>query len=252
MLHKENTIREIVNSNAVYHMLSDKLNIESHDHFKTLAQVCAEKSLNVQLFETLIRAYDDAYEFPYAELNQLSTAELVQYLQTSHNYYLQKKLPEIEQTAVQVFQVCNESHPLMAYLCLFFARYKKKLEAHIRYEEESLFPYIVKLLDVNRSCGSDLEISDVMQSFSTAIFLQNHSDIEEELRKVKDLIIKHVSGHRAPLPYKVFLSQLHYFEIELSKHALVEDEVLIPKVIALEKELLQRVKSTSAKDLMQK
>lgn len=241
MIYKENTIQELVDNNFVYQLLSDKLDIVSSDHSKTFAQVCAEKKLNTRLVESLVKAYDDSYEFPYAELNQLSISELVQYIQASHRYYLQKKLPEIEQTAVHVFRKYNDTHPLFAYLCLFFTNYKKKLEAHIRYEEETLFPYIKSLLDVSEPDCSETDILIVLRSFSTSVFIQNHSHIEEELQEVRKIILKHSPENRLPLPYKVFLNQLHYFEIELTKHAMVEDEVLMEKVIRLEAGLLKKV-----------
>lgn len=245
MPYTENTIKELVENNFVYQLLSDKLDIPAKDHYKTIEQVCTEKKMSVKLVETLIKAYDDSSEFPYNELNDLSVVELVSYLQKSHKFYLEKKLPEIEQTAIQVFNKYNDSHPLFAYLCLFFTDYKKRIEQHIKFEEEKLFPYIINLIKVDSAKASQTDIFVVLNAFSTCKFIQNHTHIEDELQEVRKIILKYSPQNKLPLPYKVFLNQLHYFEVELTKHAMIEDEVLIPKVIELEAHLLKKAAAMS-------
>lgn len=245
MAYTENTIRELVENNFVYQLLSDKLDIPPGDHSKTFEQVCLEKNMSPKLIETLVKAYDDSSEFPYHESNDLTVLELVEYLQRSHKFYLGKKLPEIEQTAVQVFNKYNESHPLFAFLCLFFTDYKKRIEQHIKFEEDKLFPYVNNLIKVDSMKASRADIFFVLNSFSTCKFIQNHSHIEDELQEVRKIILKYSPQENLPLPYKVFLNQLHYFEVELTKHAIIEDEVLIPKVIELEAHLLKKAASMS-------
>lgn len=241
MKYTENTVQELINTNVVYQLLSDKLHLGCCDQTKTLAQVCKEKKLNLKLVETLIKAYDDAYEFPFDELNQQSVPDLVQYLQASHTFYLEKKLPELEQTALHVAARYNDTHPLFAFLCLFFNTYKKKLQAHILYEEKMLFPYIKNLLQALEQDSPAEELTAVMHAYSTAVFEQNHSHVEDELQHIRKVFLAHSPESGLPLPYKVFLSQLQHFEVELLKHARIEDEVLIAKVVELEKQLHQRI-----------
>lgn len=245
MLYTENTIKELVENNFVYQLLSDKLDIPLNDYNKTVKQVCTEKNMSVKLVEGLLKAYDDSNEYPLDELNNLCVDELVNYLQQSHKFYLQKKLPEMEQTAIQVFNKYNDSHPLFAYLCLFFTDYKKKIEQHIKFEEDKLFPYILNLIKVDSMKASRADIFLVLNSFSTCKFIQNHTHIEDELQEVRKIILKYSPESKVPLPYKVFLNQLHYFEVELTKHAMIEDEVLIPKVIELEAHLLKKAAALS-------
>jgi len=39
------------------------------------------------------------------------------------------------------------------------------------------------------------------------------------------------------LPYKIFLNQVELFELELRKHAIIEDHVLVPMALELEQQL---------------
>lgn len=244
-MYNDNKITDLVYANTAYHLLTEKLGIPVHDYSKTFAQVCFERNLNGKLVEILVRAYDDLSEFPYKDLDLLSIQELVQYLRTSHRYYLDKKLPELEQSAIGVFMQYSDTHPFLANLCLFFAHFKKKIESHIMYEEQNLFPYIDQLLKVHTNPVCKSEIHKIVNSFSASVFSQNHSDIEGELAKVRNVIVQNSLLNKQPLPYKIFLSQLYHFELELNKHAIIEDDILLKKIIRLETVLKQYIKGNN-------
>jgi regulator of cell morphogenesis and NO signaling len=246
MTYKENTIKELVDHNALYHLVTDKLDIPEKEFSKTFHQLCTERNMSYEFIEKILKAYDTGYEFPYAELEQCSLTELVSYLQKSHNFYLKKKLPEMELTSISVFNKYHDSHTLISYLCLFFNDYKKRIVEHIKFEESQLFPYVINLLNTDSGNFDQNYIFNALNSFSAKQFLQNHTHLEDELQEVRQVILKYSEKNKSPLPFKIFLTQLHHFEIELTKHAIIEDEIFIPKVIELEAHLLKKVaKSTS-------
>lgn len=240
-MYSESTIKELVEGNKLYHILNDKLDINLNDYHKTFPQICSEKKMDYLFIEKLLKIYDETLIFPFDELNDCCLNELLSYLKKSHVFYLQKKLPEIEQTSIQVFKKYNDSHPLLAYMCMFFSEYKKHLIKHIAYEEKKLFPYISKLLKADFENWSVENTLNLLNEFSTREFLSQHSNVEDELTEVRKVILNSTAQSKTPLPYNVLINQLHYFEIELTKHAIIEDEVLIPKVIELEAHLLKKV-----------
>ncbi|MDZ7935262.1 MAG: hypothetical protein U5M51_09915 [Emticicia sp.] len=123
----------------------------------------------------------------------------------------------------------------MASLAIFFNNYKNKLVDHIRMEEKQLFPYIRRMIvasKVRPVCAESLEID---LEFSIEKFISSHSPIEDELKELIGIIKKFSDNETTPLPYKIFLNQVELFELELRKHAIIEDHVLVPMVIELEK-----------------
>lgn len=146
----------------------------------------------------------------------------------------------MELTALNVFREYNDTHPLLSYLCIFFNSYKKQLVDHINFEERKLFPYISNLIAADFNEAKSNEILTLMDTFSAKEFIKYHSNIEEELQEVRKAILMYSDSGESPLPFKIFLNQLHYFETDLSRHAIIEDEVLIPKVIELEAHLLKK------------
>ncbi len=60
---------------------------------------------------------------------------------------------------------------------------------------------------------------------------------EDELKEVNEIINKYSKNENPPLPYRIFLNQVQIFELELRKHAIIEDHVLLPLVLELEKKV---------------
>ncbi len=109
-MYSKNSLNELIEGNNLYHYFGDKLEIPHHLYNKQIDQVCLELNLNTDLIQTLLKSYDDSFEFPYDELNTFSIPELLNYLKQTHRFYLFKKLPEIEQTILQLFNNYKDTH----------------------------------------------------------------------------------------------------------------------------------------------
>lgn len=182
----------------------------------------------------LLESFDEELVFPYEQLRVFSATDLLAYLRLSHRYFLERKLPEIEQTIYNLFRDYADSDELLLAMCRFFVNYQRKLVRHIQAEERELFPYIEALLAVFEN-GS--QRSECVNNYSAAHFLTQHTDVEEDLRNVSGIIESCLHQRQMPLPFRVFVHQIQRFEIELCKHAIVEDEFLLPYVLEMEKEL---------------
>lgn len=187
-------------------------------------------ALNSHLIEILVEASDDHTEFPLEVLRDFSIPDLVAFLRLSHDYYLNRKLPAIEQSIYNLFREDAQADPLMRFLCAFFVDYSRVLKAHIRLEERQLFPYIDGL--VSGSLNANLQ---AFSGFNTQVFLDSHTDVEVELNRVRQVISLSLKDKEIPMPFRVFIHQLEQFEADLWKHAMIEDEVLLPKVQELER-----------------
>ena len=55
-----------------------------------------QKKINLEFFLTILNAYHDHKYFPKKHLQSFSASMLVNYLNKSHQYYLDYKLPELE------------------------------------------------------------------------------------------------------------------------------------------------------------
>lgn len=190
--------------------------------------------------DALIRLIDLAKEgvkdFPKELLHDVAVHDLLQSLKKSHSNYLNSKLPEIEQSIHNLYSKQSDSDQVLLMLCGFFISYQKKLVAHIQYEEVFLFPYIESLLEFQRSAKPiDRER---FGNFTLKQFFENHSNLEEDLKVVRSKISENMEGLDTPLAFRIFLTQLEHFERDMAVHAVLEDDVLLPRLVELEVHLL--------------
>lgn len=163
-----------------------------------------------------------------------SISDLLALLKQNHRYYLDKKLLEIDQSLHSLHRNHPFSKNILTVLSLFYIEYKIKLENHIRDEEENLFPYINRLIEINNSLFEKTEVVQTLDSYSISKFNNSHTDIEKDLKEVRIKIATHSKGEDLPFQFKVFLTQIEHFELDLNRHSSIEDEILLPKAIELE------------------
>jgi regulator of cell morphogenesis and NO signaling len=226
-------IDELIETNKMYQLVTERLEVKNPDS----EDVFARFSLESELMQQIVALYDSDENFQFQKLQKFSIAQVLEYLQASHRYYLTKKLPEIEQSMQHVFNKYSESHQLLTSLTVFFNDYKNKLIAHIKMEEKEFFPYIKKLISANKGDIDQVEVDFLLANTSIEDFNDEHDPIEDELKTVSNIIYQNSESKTAPMPYRVFLNQVELFELELRKHAIIEDFVLVPMAKELEKKL---------------
>lgn len=225
------TVNDLIDNSKMLQMITERL--DATPKTKSITHL----EMNPELIELILDLYNDDEDFPFEKMQKFSVEDILDYLQATHQYYLSKKLPEIEQSLLHIFSKYGQSHQLLASLAIFFNNYKNKLIDHIRMEEKQLFPYIRRMIVASKIkpvCAESLEID---LEFSIEKFISSHSPIEDELKEVSQIIKQYSENKTTPLPYKVFLNQVELFELELRKHAIIEDHVLVPMVIELEKKI---------------
>ena len=223
------TVNDLIDNSKMLQLITERL--DTTPKTKSITHL----EMNPELIALILDLYNDDEDFPFEKMQKFSVEDILDYLQATHQYYLSKRLPEIEQSLLHIFSKYGQSHQLLASLAIFFNDYKNKLVDHIRMEEKQLFPYIRRVIiasKVKPVCAESLELDP---AFSIEKFISSHSPIEDELKEVSEIIKKYSNDEATPLPYKVFLNQVELFELELRKHAIIEDHVLVPMVIELEK-----------------
>ncbi|WP_428666261.1 hemerythrin [Runella sp.] len=223
-----NTYNELINEVLMHQSVTERL-----EDFSGKNRI----ELDNELIELILDLYNDDQDFPYQKIRKFSMSDILAYLQATHRYYLTKKLPEIEQSLLHIFSKYGQTHELLAELCMFFNDYKNDLIEHVKMEERAFFPYIKKLMKADTGELSQAEIRELLSTTSIKQFTEHHDSIEDELKEVSQIIKRYSPVERPPMPYRVFLNQVEFFELELRKHAIIEDHVLVPMAIELEERL---------------
>jgi regulator of cell morphogenesis and NO signaling len=223
---------------------------ENSDFFPQVMQRYAihppmsDTDVNPQFMTALLHAFEEK-PFCANDFAPFPIGLVVDYIKRTHVYYLQKKLPEIEQSILLLSSLYTSHHPILAALQNFFHRYCQDLTAHIQAEETKLLPYIALLHRAGSDAGSFSEYIITCQEYSISRFLADHHDTEDELRDIRQTIRLYEPPATNESLYRILLAQLQTFEQDLCVHAHIEDEVLIPKAQQMETALQDQLTKTA-------
>ncbi|HWB91684.1 MAG TPA: hemerythrin domain-containing protein [Puia sp.] len=192
--------------------------------------------------DALLRVFEEKV-FNAREFDSFPIPLIVDYIQRTHIYYLEKKLPEIEQSIVLLSGQYESHHPILVALQNFFHQYVKDLSEHIHAEETTLLPYLGLLQEAHHSPAGFSRFLLSHSEYSVDRFLSEHHDTEDELKDIRQTIRLYEPPTTNESLYRILLSQLQTFEQDLRVHAHIEEEVLIPKAQAMEKALQNQLDS---------
>jgi regulator of cell morphogenesis and NO signaling len=193
--------------------------------------------IDQEFIYTLLQSFEDENSFSEKEFEKFSLEVILDYIHRTHNYYLTKKLLEIEQSIYILLKDYSDNHPLLPVLKKQFSEYSGGLTSHIRAEDKYLLPYIKSLLRFEKEEADSEKYFYETKDYTVQKFIDSHLDTEEGLSNLRNAILEYQPPITNQTPYRILISQLQAFERDLFVHALIEDRVLIPRVLRLEKKL---------------
>ncbi len=207
---------------------------------KTIKEVCNNKGINVWFALEIINSYHDSNYFPKKSLQNFPAKLIIEYLSSTHNYYLKVKIPEIQEYIDKMEQnVKPENHKNITLLNGFFNEYKEELRLHLENEDQHVFPYILDIDNAMIRGEIDDELYKKILTDSIENYERSHDDAEVKLNDLKNLIIKFLPPVLCKELCQNLLIEIFRLEADIKNHTNIEDKVLIPKVKLMEKKLLE-------------
>lgn len=188
----------------------------------TIMEVCERQGIDLKSFLLICNLYTYDGYMPSAELmSGADPATIVDYLHNSHSFYMQKEFAGLEEELKAMVEPCDATQKKI--VARFFADYKAQVKNHFDYEEEVVFPYIRALMSGQRQ-----------QSYSIDQFEDNHSNIDETLNDLKNIVMKYLPDTCDTVLRNQVLYRIYRLGEDLLKHTLIEDNVLIPMINKIE------------------
>lgn len=203
----------------------------------TIEELCKDHKIDLDFFLDIVNTFIDEEYFPKDHLKSFSVKLILDYLQQTHNYYLNKQLPRIESKIESLVNDFPSKSNELNLLKQFFEEYRHELLSHIEREEEKVFPYAEQIEEAFVNGLTDVNLNEQMKTYSMQQFLDEHGDIEEKLYDLKNIIIRYLPEIENDDLANEILFDLFRLETDMNNHARIEDKVLGPKVIEMEKRL---------------
>jgi regulator of cell morphogenesis and NO signaling len=205
---------------------------------KSVVEVCHDHAVNLDFFLEITNSFVDEEYIPQKDLHSFPVRLIVDYLQKTHNYYLDEKIPEMERMINEMVVKSGADNQNSELVRNFFKEYHEELKNHIEREENRVQPYVLEIEKAFEKSSLDPALLNKIREYSINDFATEHDNMEEKLFDLKNIIIKYLP----PCPDKALcnrlLMELYRLEKDLNAHAELEDKVLIPKVAGMEEYLL--------------
>ena len=213
---------ELMDSN--FHLLGiiSRLGIKGSFADRTVDDICRRHDIDPDTFVLLCEVYSmRGYKPTESDLCCCDITDLLQYLHSSHEFYLNSALTRLAPALEDLVEPAGDVQKKV--IRRFFEGYRCELVKHFAFEEDTVIPYVQGLLDGKLTSG-----------FSITDFSDNHSNIDESLSDLKNIIMQSLPPECDGDKRINVLSEIYHLQDDLRHHTYIEDNVLVPIVRMLE------------------
>ncbi len=199
---------------------------------RTLADAAARAGAN---YDAVVAALESA-DPPAGELDPaaLSLADLGQHIVETHHAYLRRELPRIDRLLEKVVAAHGERHPEVREVRRLFDPFAAELMQHMVKEELVLFPAIARMERERRyPAGPFGSVRNPMR-----VMEADHEGAGDALASMRTLTDDFSPPADACPTFRALLGALAELETDMFRHVHKENNILFPRAIRLEDELI--------------
>lgn len=206
----------------------------------SLEDVCAVKNIDVTALQTDLEAATKTVSLPNAvRFNEWPSLFLIDYVVHVHHGYLRQMLPSLTQTLASFVSGHVKRYPYLGGVEETFQTLSRYLQDQLIAEEESLFPYLKHIVIA-------YERQEAYGPLLARTFRKPLAEtVSKERTRIHNLLLRlrqQTDGYRfvpeACTTHQVIYHKLKEFDDDLTQHGHIENNVLFPKVLVMEKALL--------------
>ncbi len=192
---------------------------------KTVREVCNDQGVDTFTFLLIVNFSINGYKVMDDD-DRISIPTLLHYLKASHEYFLDFQLTNIRK---ELKEALDENDNLARLIMKMYDSYAHEIRSHMKYEEQTVFPYVDKLL--RKEDVGDYDIDT---------FSKHHSEVTSQLRELKNIIIKYLpSDTQRNNRLTTVLYDLYKNEEWLGLHSEMEDHIFVPAIRRIERQMKQ-------------
>lgn len=205
---------------------------------KSLQEACSSIGVSTDRVVELLDKASQADETPkeFNDWREEKLSSLISYILDKHHTYIRTQSPNLIALLAKVTNKHGERHTELYLVQKYFTELVEELNPHLYKEENILFPYVLSLEKAKeqKQVFARPPFGTVSNPINVMLFEHDNAGaILKEMRKAaKNYIVPEDGCTSFALLYK----GLEAFEGDLHRHIHLENNLLFPKAIELEKE----------------
>lgn len=206
-----------------------------------LDMVCQNKNLNTEeVVGELQRIVTQSPSNAALDFDSWDIDFLVDYIYNVHHRYLKKALSEAREQVNKFLDEHRTKFPELAELETIMDQFMKEIPPHMKQEEEIFFPYIKQIHHAHRHRESYARLLiRTLRKPIEEVMLKEHEATGSNLHRLRKITNNYIPPEKACITHKVTFAKLNELDKDLVQHIHLESNILFPKAIKMEQELLE-------------
>jgi regulator of cell morphogenesis and NO signaling len=234
----EKSVRELALENPASTRVFEKLGIDyCCGGKKSLEEACHAANLNLeQVLASIEQASQPALESQKEQnWHAEPLAVLIEHIKKTHHRYTREVIARLGPLFEKVCSVHGERHPELLKVYEAFKGLARELDTHLMKEEMILFPYISKMEAAvgGKESLAPAPFGSVQNPVS--MMEHEHDSAGNALRGIKHASNAYSAPADACISYQTLYQALAAFETDLHQHIHLENNVLFPRAVEMEK-----------------
>lgn len=208
----------------------------------SVAKVCAQKGLLLhsvmEELEASLQLIRQSNGLPYQEWDM---DFLTDYIIHVHHGFLRVKIPQIREELEHFVTGHRKQLPYLDEVQQLFEKLARHIIPHLQQEEEIIFPYIRQI--AHAYTGQEPYARLLVRTLRKPVedvMNHEHNILGRILHSLRELTHNYQIPAEVCASHQVVFHKLHELDADLVQHIYLENNVLFPRAIAMEKELLQK------------
>jgi regulator of cell morphogenesis and NO signaling len=203
---------------------------------RTIDEVCAKQEIDSKVLLKKINEALSAEDTNTIDFNSWPLDLLADYIEKTHHRYVEDKSIIIMQFLNKLCSVHGGNHPEFFKINQLFTECAGELAQHMKKEELMLFPFIKKMVKAKETDEALAQPPFGTVSNPIAMMMHEHDAEGERFREIASLTNDYQAPSDGCTTYKVTYAMLKEFEENLHTHIHLENNILFPKAMIMEKE----------------
>lgn len=204
---------------------------------KSLEEACATANLSadevlgsLELVETAPRANQKERNWEVERL-----ADVIAHINSTHHKYTREEIARLGPLLDKVCSVHGKNHPELRQVRASFRGLAQELTTHMMKEEMVLFPYIERVEEAVIQKEPLLPPPFGSVENPVVMMMHEHDSAGEALHTMREASTGYMPPGDACISYQTLYKTLADFEADLHLHIHLENNILFPRAIAMER-----------------
>ncbi|MFZ4622574.1 MAG: iron-sulfur cluster repair di-iron protein [Bacteroidota bacterium] len=205
---------------------------------KTVHKACEEKKIDPQVVFAELSVLESEQDASGMRYTEWEPDFLVNYIIQNHHAYVRKMIPVLYAHTQKIAAVHGSNHPELNKIALHFENVAVEMQQHMIKEEQMLFPFITALhkAQTTNQPAPVPHFGSVQNPIR--MMEQEHEHAGDEMYAIRELSNNYSVPEDGCTTYRVTFQELRDFEMDLHRHVHLENNVLFPKAVKMENDII--------------